>query len=291
MKRRKTIVIHHAPDLDAIGGVWLFTRFLSQEFASAKVLFVNSGDSLSDSEIAKNKLDPNDIYHVDTGKGPLDHHTPEKSGKDICATSLVFDYIQNRHLEISQDKALKSIIDFITQVDHFGEVYWPDATNARYSFMIHELIRGQELADQHSDDQQLQFGLQCLDNAYNVLVQQHKAAEILDSQGTVFSIRAGKCLAISSKNDDVIKLAQKRGISMVIKKDPTLGSVRIKARPDSQINLDKLYTAILAQDTIGSWYNHPSGKMLINSSRKMTAQKPTPLSLETIIDLVKEHYG
>ncbi|MDA1079464.1 MAG: hypothetical protein O2840_02115 [bacterium] len=291
MKRRRAIVIHHAPDLDAIGGVWLFTRFAAQDFANAKILFVNPGDTLSPTEIAKQQLDPQDVIHVDTGLGQFDHHTVEKSSRSICATSLVYEYLSSKHMEIAQDKALKSLVGFVTEIDHFGEIYWPEAENTRYAFMIHELIRGQELADQQSDERQLQFGLQCLDNAYNVLVQQHKAAEILNSEGLTFAIKAGKCLGITSKNDDVIKLAQKMGYTLVIRKDPEMGNIRIKTRPDSSFTLEKLHQAILAQDSIGSWYYHPSGKMLINGSRKNTAQKASPLSLETIISLTKELYG
>ncbi|OGJ16377.1 MAG: hypothetical protein A2632_02760 [Candidatus Pacebacteria bacterium RIFCSPHIGHO2_01_FULL_46_16] len=291
MQKRRALVIHHAPDLDAIGGVWLFTRFELQDFGNAKVFFVNPGDILSPIEISKEELDPQDIFHVDTGRGQFDHHTVEKSSRSICATSLVYEYLSSKHLELSQDRALQSIVGFVTEVDHFGEIDWPEAENIRYSFMIHELIRGQELADQQSDERQLQFGLQCLDNAYNVLVNQHKAEEILSSQGQTFAIKAGKCLAITTKNDDVIKLAQKRGSTLVIRKDPNLGSVRIKVRPDSSMTLEKLYEAILSRDSMGSWYYHPSGKMLINGSRKQTLQKPTPLSLEEIIALVKELYA
>ncbi len=290
MKRRKTIVIHHAPDLDAIGGVWLFTRFAMQEFSNAKILFVNPGDTLSPTEIAKEQLDPQDIIHVDTGRGQFDHHTVEKSSRSICATSLVYEYLSSKHMEIAQDKALKTLVGFVTEIDHFGEIYWPEAENTRYAFMIHELIRGQELADQQSDGRQLQFGLQCLDNAYNILVQQHKAEEILESEGQTFAIKAGKCLAINSKNDDVIKLAQKKGYTLVIRKDPGTGAVRIKTRPDSTITLEKLHEKILERDNVGSWYYHPSGKMLINGSRKNTDQKPSPLSLEIIVTLTKELY-
>jgi len=290
MQKRNAIVIHHAPDLDAIGGVWLFTRFAAQEFSNAKVLFVNPGDTLSPFEIAKEKFDPQDVTHVDTGLGQFDHHTVEKSSRLICATSLVYDFLCEKQQELKQNVALKSLVSFVTEIDHFGEIDWPDAGNTRYAFMIHELIRGQELADQQSDERQLQFGLQCLDNAYNVLVQQHTANEILDSEGTTFTISAGKCLAILSKNDDVIKLAQKRGYALVIRKDPKLGNIRIKVRPDSSITLEKLHEAILIRDSVGSWYYHPSGKMLINGSRKNTSQKATLLKLNEVVALVAELY-
>ncbi|NCN06501.1 MAG: hypothetical protein GW946_01490 [Candidatus Pacebacteria bacterium] len=291
MKKRRALVTHHAPDLDAVGSVWLFTRFAAQDFSNAKIFFVNPGEKISATELAEADVDPQDVFHVDTGKGQFDHHTVEKSSRSICATSLVFEYLGSKHLEISQDKALQSIVSFVTEIDHFGEIYWPEADNPRYAFMIQELIRGQELADQQSDERQLQFGLQCLDNAYNVLVQQHKAEEVLDAKGHIFLTQAGKCLAIESKNDDVIKLAQKRGIAMVIRKDPKLGNIRIKVRPDNTLTLEKLYEVITAKDSTGTWYFHPSGKMLLNGSRKNTNQKPTPLTLDQIQTLVKELYG
>ena len=290
MPQQKLIVTHHAPDLDAISSVWLLKRFDSQNFADAKIGYVNPGHSLDPVLAEKYGILPHNVVHVDTGRGEFDHHTPEKNSRNICAATLIRDYLIKTHPELEKDSALKAIVDHVTEIDHFGEIFWPEPDSDRYSFMLHELIRGSEFMAQNTDDSQMQFGTQALDNVYATLKQSHKASRILDQVGQIFQTSAGKCLAISTKNDDVIKLAQKRGMMMVIRKDPSLGHIRIKVRPDSSLTLEKLYEKVLELDRTGTWYYHPGGKMLINGSRKHLNQQPSPLSLEQIIKTVKELY-
>jgi hypothetical protein len=288
---RRLIVTHHAPDLDAISAVWLLKRFDSQHFADAKVAFVNPGATITLEEAEEDGFQLHEVTHVDTGLGEFDHHQPDRGMQPISAASLVYEHVCKLHPDLASDKALKTVVEFVTDVDHFGEVYWPDASNTRYCFMIHDLIRGMESQDPHDDDSQLHFGLQCLDNAYANLTQQLKAIEILDADVTTFEIKAGKVLALETRNDETIKLAQKRGFILVIRKDPKEGNIRIKARPDADLNLTALAEAIQQVDHKGTWYNHPSGKMLINGSRKHRNQTASPLSLSEIIELVKTTYA
>ena len=154
--------------------------------------------------------------------------------------------------------------------------------------MLHELIGGFELQENYNDDNQLHFGMSCLDCVYGVLKQHHKAEEIISEKGQHFMIAAGPAIALDTRNDDTIKIAQKRGFVLVIRKDSQLGNIRVKARPDADIDLTKLYEKIIQLDTVGDWYNHPSGKMLLNGSSKHTAQKASPLSLEQVMELVQE---
>ena len=78
---------------------------------------------------------------------------------------------------------------------------------------------------------------------------------------------------------------------LVVKRDPTLGHIRVKVRPDCQIDLKELSIKILELDQKGTWYYHPSGKMLLNGSSKHCNQEPTQLTIEQIINLIKEIYG
>jgi len=98
-------------------------------------------------------------------------------------------------------------------------------------------------------------------------------------------------LALETSNDDTIKLAQKSGYILVIRKDPQLGNIRIKARPDADLSLETLYQAIKKKDEVGNWYYHPGGKMLLNGSQKHRNQQPTPLSLQDVVGLVKHLYS
>lgn len=290
MHKRKLIVTHHAPDLDAIGSVWLLKKFDTQHYGDAKIAFVDPGKRIDEYEVEKLGIEYHDVIHVDTGLGQFDHHQKERASTDICAASLVHDYLIEIHPELEDDQALDIIVKFITEIDHFGEVFWPDAGSYRYSFMIHDLIRGHEFTTPHNDDSQMHFGIQCLDFAYATLTQQVKANQIINEKGTVFELKEGKCLALKTRNDDTIKSAQKQGFDLVVKKDPKLGNIRVKARPDSNIDLTALSEKITSMDTEGDWFLHASGKMLLNGSTKNRNQKATPLSLEEVVEVIKELY-
>lgn len=287
--QKMLIVTHHAPDLDAIGSTWLLKRFDSQHYADSQVAFVDPGNQINPSEAERIGFQMHQITHVDTGLGEFDHHQPERGHQHICATSLVYDHICQLHPEEKDNKALKYLVEFVTDVDHFGEIYWPDAESPRYCFMIHELISGFESTDPHNDDSQMFFGLQCLDAGYASLKETMQAQEVLRT-GQDFQIKAGKSLGIETRNDRVIKYAQREGYILVIRKDPKSGEMRIKARPDAELDLKALADEIAKIDTTGTWYYHPSGKMLLNGSRKQRNQRPTPLTLAQVIELTEKIY-
>lgn len=285
MSLRKLLVTHHAPDLDAVGALWMLKRFDAQTYANARLAFVNPGDSLSPQLAAELDFEPHEVTHVDTGLGEFDHHQPDRGKQLISATSLTYDHVCQVHPELLSDKALHSVSTFITEIDHFKECDWDDAASPKYLFMLHEILRGGENSERYSDENQAAFGMQALDYTYSALTQYWKALDILE-EAEVFHLGTVSCVAIETSNDDVIKLAQKKGYALVIKKDPKLGNIRIKVRPDSPVTLEKVRDAVLAADTVGSWYFHPSGKMFINGSQKHRNQTPSPLTLTAVKALV-----
>lgn len=291
MSDRKVIVTHHAPDLDAITSTWLLKRFDAQHFADAKVMFVNPGNKLDGDELTQLGYSSEDLTYVDTGFGEFDHHQPERAVQRICAATLVYDHVSHVHPELEDDEALKTIVEYANEIDHFEEIFWPNSDANRNLFLIQELIRGHEFTDPHNDDSQLHFGFQCLDNAYATLTQHHKALEIVKEKGEIFKLANGTGMALKTRNDDTIKLAQRQGHALVIRKDPKIGHIRIKVRPDSDIILQELYDKIMQVDQEGTWFYHGSGKMLLNSSKKDQSHKPSPLSLNEVVLMIKEIYG
>lgn len=285
------IVTHHSPDLDAVTGVWLLKRFDHEKFATASVEFVNPGDKLTGPRQAELGVTDDQVTHVDTGLGEFDHHQQDRGKQFICATSLIYDYLCQIQPDKKNDQALVTISKIVTEIDHFGEVNWPDPSNERYSFMLHELLKGMEALALHNDDSMLNFAMTALDATYSSLTIDLKAKDLLKQLGQPFDIKAGKAMAILTSNDSVIKVAQKQGYCLVIKKDPDLGNMRIKALPDVDIDLHALSERIKSMDKIGTWYEHSGGKMLLNGSSKHRDQNATPLSLEQAVDLVKEIYG
>ncbi len=284
------LVTHHAPDLDAIGAVWMLTRFDAQHYAEAKTAFVNPGATLSTAEILSQGCEPHAVMHVDTGLGEFDHHQPERGSEHICATSLTYDHVCRLHPDLADDSALGIMSQFITEIDHFGEIDWPESGHERYTFMLHEILRGGESTDRFSDDHQMQYGLQSLDMVYAALRQRVAAEKELKTADTTFTLPFGEALALLTSNDDTIKLAQKQGYMLVIKKDPMLGHIRIKLRPDAPVTLAALSEAIQKKDPHATWYYHPSGKMLINGSQKHRNQTASTLSLQEVVTLVQELY-
>lgn len=289
---RKLIVTHHAPDLDAIASVWLLKRFDSQKYARAKVAFVNPGDTISLEEAEKEfNCQLHEVTHVDTGLGEFDHHQMERASREICAATLVFDYLKQVRPEIVNDLALVEMIKIIVDIDHFGEIYWPEAKENRFVFTLHELIHGHESIEPHDDDSQLHFGMKALDCAYAEMTNRLKAEEIISNKGIEFTIKEGKSLGLETQNDESIKLAQVKGYILAVRKDSEFGHLRIKVRPDAEMNLEKLYLALKEIDPKATWFYHASGKMLLNGSIKHRNQTASSLSLKSVIRLIEKLYG
>lgn len=285
---RKLIVAHHAPDLDAVGAAWILKRFDAKKYADAKFAFVNPGETISIDEAHELGFELHNVTHVDTGLGRFDHHQPDKGSQRLSATMLVHQYVVSKDKNLEKDEALNIISEFVTEIDHFEEIYWPESGSYRYAFMIHELVKGIELFDPHNDESQMNFGFKCLDSVYGILTQQIKAKEIISEKGQEFEIDGKKALALLTRNDDTLKVAQKQGFEFVVRKDSKMGNIRIKVRPDSDIVLKPLHDAIIEIDDAATWFYHPSGKMLINGSRKHKNQIPSKLSLEKVIELAKK---
>ncbi|KUK79687.1 MAG: hypothetical protein XD95_0192 [Microgenomates bacterium 39_7] len=288
--KKKLIVTHHSPDLDAIGAVWLLKRFDPQEYEDAKVAFVNPGERIKEAEAANLGYSLTEVTHVDTGLGKFDHHQPERASQPICAASLAYQHVCQVSPSLQENKALKELVKFINEIDHFQEINWPDSSHLRYTFMIHELIRGYELVDSQNDQSQLEFGEKCLDCAYQILKQTISANDLIESSGIQFHITAGACIALETSNEETLKQAQKQGYLLVLRKDPEKGHIRIKIRPDASFNLKPLYQAIKEIDEDGSWFYHPGGKMLLNGSLKHRNQTPSSLSIQDVIKLIKQVY-
>lgn len=290
LMKKKLIVTHHSPDLDAIGAVWLLKRFDTQNYEDAQIEFVNPGERLEEKKAKDLGYSLDQVSHVDTGLGKFDHHQPVRAQEYVCATSLVYQHVVALNPPLKQDRALKELVQFVNEIDHFHEINWSDAGSLRYTFMIHELIRGYELVDSQNDQAQLEFGSQCLDCAYQILKQTIKANELIEKNAIQFSITAGACIAIETSNEETLKQAQKQGYLLVMRKDPDKGHIRIKVRPDASFTLKNLYQAIKKIDDSGSWFYHPGGKMLLNGSLKHRNQTPSPLSLQQVIKLVQQVY-
>lgn len=286
----KLLVTHHAPDLDAIGSVWMLKTFDNQHYADAKVGFVDPGSTMTEEGIENLGYTPADfdgVVHTDTGLGVFDHHQADRGKMHISATSLTYDHCCKVHPELAEDKALKELVRIVTDLDHFAECFWPEANDSRYCFMLHEILDGLQKAGLHTDETQMAFGMKCLQGVYKKLEETEKAKEVIE-RGIEFQTKWGKGIGLETNNDTSIKYAQKAGYAVVIKKDPDEFNARIKGIPIEGLDLTPLAEAVMEKDKVGSWYFHPAKTMLLNGSDKWSNKSATPLSLSELIKMAEE---
>ncbi|HEX7042484.1 MAG TPA: hypothetical protein VF189_04495 [Patescibacteria group bacterium] len=301
------IVAHTSPDWDAIGSVWMLKRFLPG-WENAKVEFVPAGERSVRVANKKNEADEqivvkvgeDKIIHVDTGMTPLDHH--QIYDTNICSTSRCWDYVLQEnpvlHARTSDKRqdnkisAIGRIVDYIVALDHFQEVFWKDAASDIHEFSIYGVLEGMKGLHPNQDDYYLGWGMDILD-AMVVRFESRIWAEDEIEKGREFTTKWGKAIAIETINDSVIKLAQKMGFVVVVRKDPRKGYVRIKALPYKEgvvpdINLSLASEQMRKMDPEATWFLHVSNKMLLNGTPKNPKMVPTKLSLQEIISVLEK---
>ncbi len=298
----KIIVTHTSPDWDAITSVWLLKKFLPG-WDHAEVRFVPAGmHMLGNPQEAKNReenpiehVGHDEVIHVDTGLTPLDHH--QIYDTSVSAASLTWEYVQKQiaqagqHFTPEHTEAISRIVQVVVDTDHFKEVYWPGAADDRYEFGLLGVLDGLKLVKPSKDDEYLAFGTTCLHSLTAEFENRIWAEREIAEKGVPFTTRFGKGLGFETLNDTVLKLAQKMGYVVVIRKDPRKGYVRIKTLPATKeskgADLTSAYETFKKIDPDATWFLHISKKMLLNGSAKNPTMKPTKLSLDELIEVVK----
>ena len=274
----KTIVTHLSPDLDAIASVWLIKKYLT-DWDSAEIRLVPAGTTLNNEPPDDNK----NIIHVDTGLGRFDHH---QTNLYTSATKLVYKFLLGRDLiDENEIKPLERVIEYVNSTDHFAEVFYSDPDADRYDFMVRQLVDGLKVINR--DEAKLIEIIFLLLGAALIVFKNKVNAEEEIKNGFVFKSYLGRSLALESKNEEAVKLALKKGFSLVIRRHPEVGFTRIKTLPDKKYTLKPIYKKILEIDKKGSWYFHISEHMLLNGSSGNPKLVPTSLSLNKIIEIIK----
>lgn len=278
----KYIVTHFNPDLDAICSIWLLKKFAPEEFGSGKIKFVAAGNTYQPSQ----KIKDEEIIHVDTGLGKFDHH--QTNNRNICSASVIFEWLKEKNKKLTFDSALIQLIKVVTEIDHFAEVSWPQNTNPRYAFMLDRFLDGLKISGKINDYGLVKLGLKCLDGVYFYLKMQNKAEKEL-TKGFAFNTKWGKAIACLSSNNEILKLGQKKGYVLVVQKDNLTDHIRIKARPDSNVDLTSVYYRLKKLDPEATWFLHISKKMLLNGSTKNDKMKASKLSLKKVIEVIEKN--
>lgn len=296
----RRIVTHTSPDMDAITSVWLIKRYLPG-WEVAETRFVPAGSRIGNltGEQATKLTEPieliggNEVLQVDTGLGPLDHH--QTSDKQTCGASLTFDFVKKNvkdgALNPEKLEALERIVKYVVEVDHFKEVFRPDVLANYQNFSITDILDGLKYQHPNDDRYYVEFISLCLDALVHELENNVWAEKEIKEKGIEFETKWGKGLGVESINDTVVKMAQLMGYIIVVRRDPRKGYVRIKTKPDSdgQKGIDLTLTSekLKKMDPNATWFLHVSKKMLLNGTPKNPKMKPTRLSLNDIIEVLK----
>lgn len=277
----KKIITHINPDLDAVASVWLIKRFLPG-WKDAEIGFVASKKDLVVDTDAE-------IIYVDVGLGKFDHH---KSSHYSSATKLCWEYIQKQTVNTGfkevEKKAIQELVDIETEIDNALDLSWPESKIGRYYFYFHSLVDGLRGCAE-TDSQIMEFGFRALESILLNLKSKIKAEAELKN-GKEFESKWGKAIALTSSNKLVLYRGEIIGYMLVVKKDPRDGSVLIHCHPDSGADLTDAYERVRQLDPQSDWFLHASKLLLLNHASVNPNMRPTKLSLEEIIDILKSEW-
>lgn len=311
----KVIVTHTSPDWDAITSVWVLKRFLPG-WENAHVDFVSAGNRLEHSKATDDALENvggKEVIHVDTGLGPLDHH--QTQDQNVCGASRTWAYVKaqiaksqngDTQKENAKHVAVDRIVDVVVDVDHFQEVFWGDPAADYQEFSLLGVLEGIKFQYPDSDDMYVTLGMQMLDALLHDFENRIWAEHEIENNEKKFQTRYGEGVAFESTNDTVMKLAQKMGFVLVVRKDPRKGYVRIKVRPQKRIknydlgvmnnekgegiDLTLAYEQLKKMDPDATWFLHVSKKMLLNGTPKNPKMIPSTLTLDQIVSVLEGIY-
>ena len=297
--------------MDAITSVWIIKKFLAgwenaitqfvpagerivsrktqntQKSGSSDNQTVRKSDPPSFSEFSEviEKIGNDEVIHVDTGLGHLDHH--QTASDKVCGASLTFDFVKE-HISKHDVEAVNRMVKVVVDIDHFKEVFRKDPLADYHDFDLAGILDGLKLQFPGQDDYYVEFVSKCLDAVLHEFENRIWAEKEIAENGIKFETRFGKGMGFETINDSVVKLAQKMGYAIVARKDPRKGYVRIKVRPDSKINLTLVCEKLKKIDPDATWYLHISKKMLLNGSVKNPKMRPTKLTLDEIIKVLEK---
>lgn len=274
----KKIVTHTNPDLDAVTAVWLVKRYLSG-WGGAEIGFITMDRAREERPWA----DPQNVLYVDCGFGDFDHH---QTAEMTCAAKLVLNYIfrqKGRHFAKEEKIALKRLVDIVNQDDHFRDLVWPEAREDRYLTYFHRLIDELKKIG-YRDREVVAVGEVFLNALLHLLENKIRTAEELKA-GKKFLTPWGRGIALMSGNRLVEKEGLIQGYSVVVRKNPENGAVRIASRWDRGVDLTEIYHCLQEIDPHADWFLHASRFMLFNQASVAPEMRPTTLTLEEIIKI------
>ncbi len=267
----KTLVTHINPHLDDIVGIWLLKKY-APDFKDAKIEYISASRDAAQSATEK--------IFVGTGGGEFDEHKEGLSG--TCAGTLVYEYLKKKNY-IPKDEILRGALDRLTQWNLLIDT--GKAPDSQFDeFSVQAFIRSRESTTQTSD-RSVELGIEILNRILVVL--KRKQQSILDWEKKVeFQTKFGKSFAVISETVDR-EFCLEQGGDLFLMYHPKYKSVQFFT-PSFEIDLKPIYIKAKELDPEATWFLHQSHHMVLCGSSSAPDSKPTKLSFEELIEVVKE---
>jgi hypothetical protein len=266
------IVTHQRPHLDEVVGIWLLTNFdpACKDFSLEFIPYFGTapvGDN---------------VVTLGIGGGKYDEHRLKDAG--TSATELIYNDLMHRGLIPNNGhevKALEWLVRFATNEDN-GVGYGQD-DDAR-PFHIANIVRSHRDRT-NSDDAAIRFGMEIISD---VMVELNARATFLkDWESRIeFETKWGKGVAVATDYGRSDAFAYSQGFVLRVNKHLTDTIASIKSDPKSNVDLTEAFAKASELEPT-SWYLHQSKKMLISSVSRDSDRTPTSLTLQQLIELVK----
>lgn len=278
----KTLITHINPHLDDICGIWLLKKF-HPEYKNAWVDFISASREATpkagEAGILSERSEPKDKVFVGTGGGKFDEH---KEGlENTCSGSLVFDFLKKEHVlpldEITL-KALEELVEWNLLVDTGKAPVFEFS-----EFSIQSIIRPKN-GSKETSKQAVELGEEILNRLLEVLKNKQQSLKDWETKQE-FETKFGKTIAVKSEFVDRAFCKQREGDLFLIYNPKNL-SVQFFT-PSFEIDLEKIYQKVKQLDPEADWFLHQSHHMVICGSSSAPESKPTKLSFEQLIEIVK----
>jgi len=263
------IVTHVNPDLDSCLAIWLIKRFV---FPNKEIIikFVSMNEKIPPSEV-KNGYE---VIYVDTGHGKYNHHN---TSKYVCAASLVM-----KDFTLEKNEAIKNMVNYALIIDH-GKNLNKEVSD----FDLINVIEGLNNIYKQNPEMVVEKCIYFLDGIYYSLKQKIVAEKELEKAIT-FKTKWGKGIGITTSNPKVRYLAHKKGYKVFINVDPIYKYRSFLSPGNSDVDYSELYEKIKKIEPNSEWFLHSSKQLLLCGSKKAPNKKLSNLSLQQMINLLKE---
>ena len=115
------------------------------------------------------------------------------------------------------------MVKVVVDVDHFKEVFGKTQLQIITSFSLVGILDGLKVQKPDQDEYYVDFVVQCLDAVLHEFENRIWAEREIAEKGKKFKTRFGRGIGFETINDTVIKLSQKMGYVIVVRKDPRKG--------------------------------------------------------------------